>query len=272
VPIRVVIVDDHSIVREGLRVFLARDAEIVIVADAVDGVAALEVARQQRPDVILMDLLMPRMDGIEATKLIRAELPDTQVIALTSVLDDSYVAAVMGAGAIGYLLKDTRPDELCRAIRLAVAKQVELSPAVAERLVRAIRSPATAESLTGREVEILRYVASGLSNKEIARLLCVGEKTVKTHVSNILSKLGFQSRTQAALFAARNGLVDGLLPTDAPPSRSNGSNSSSGRQPIGILLGRPVRRRPTVHGSPAKYPTVDRPPERFGDSARRHLA
>jgi DNA-binding NarL/FixJ family response regulator len=179
-PIRVVIADDHNIVRQGLHVYLAQDPDIQVVAEAVDGIEALEAARQLKPDVILMDILMPKLDGIAATKAVRAEFPETQIIALTSVLDDSVVVNAVRAGAIGYLLKDTRADELCRAIRSAALKKVDLSPAVAERLVREMRAPASPEALTGREAEILRYVATGLSNKEIASRLHVGEKTVNS--------------------------------------------------------------------------------------------
>jgi DNA-binding NarL/FixJ family response regulator len=154
-----------------------------------------------------MDLLMPVMNGIEATASIRRELPDTEVIALTSVLEDTSVVGAVRAGAIGYLLKDAKADELCLAIRAAAAGQVQLSPKAAERLMREVRAPENPEVLTARETEVLRLIAQGLANKEIARALNIGEKTVKTHVSNILAKLGVPSRTQAALYAARIGLV-----------------------------------------------------------------
>ncbi len=227
--IRVVIADDHSIVRQGLRVFLAQDTDIEVVGEAVDGVTALEVARRLKPDVILMDILMPNMDGIDATKAVRSELPDIQIIALTGVIDDSVVVGAVRAGAIGYLLKDAKPDSLCRAVRSAASKQVELSPAVAERLVREVRAPENPDSLTTRESEILRYVATGLSNKEIANRLHVGEKTVKTHVSNILAKLGFQSRTQAALYAVRNGLTSGRPLETGSESTSRPEQPDRGR-------------------------------------------
>ncbi|MBZ0292120.1 MAG: response regulator transcription factor, partial [Anaerolineae bacterium] len=169
---------------------------------------ALEMTRDLRPDVVLMDLLMPEMDGIQATARVRAEVPDTEVIALTSVLEDSSVVNAIRAGAIGYLLKDTEADALVQAIKAASEGQVQLSPQAAARLMREIRAPESPEKLTEREVDVLRGLAQGLSNKEIAQALVIGEKTVKTHVSNILSKLGVASRTQAALYAVNIGLVD----------------------------------------------------------------
>lgn len=205
--IRIVIADDHSVVRQGLRMFLALDPDFEIVGEAADGAEALRVAHQLRPDIVLMDMLMPVMDGIAATGRIREELPDTEVIALTSVLEDSAVVGAIKAGAIGYLLKDTQADELCRMIKAAAAGQVQLSPQAAARLVREVRAPEHPQSLTEREVDVLRLLAGGKANKEIAIALTIGEKTVKTHVSNILMKLGVQSRTQAALYAAQIGLA-----------------------------------------------------------------
>lgn len=209
-PIRLLIVDDHAVVRQGLRMFLSLDPEFEIIGEAMDGKHGLEMARKLQPDVILMDLLMPVMDGITAIGAVRREMPDTEVIALTSVLEDNAVVGAIRAGAIGYLLKDTEQDELIRAIKAAAAGQVQLSPKAAARLMREVRAPESPESLTDRETEVLRLLAKGLSNKEIANTLVIGEKTVKTHVSNILSKLGLSSRTQAALHAARIGLVDEL--------------------------------------------------------------
>jgi two-component system, NarL family, response regulator LiaR len=187
--------------------FLSLDSELEVVGEAVDGADALRLARTTRPDVVLMDLLMPKMDGIEATRVIRAELPDTEVIALTSVLENRSVVGDVKAGAIGYLLKDTNADELCRAIKAAAAGQVQLSPEAAARLMREVRAPDSPEPLTQRETNVLRLLAEGKANKEIALALAIGEKTVKTYVSNILAKLGVQSRTQAALFAPQIGLV-----------------------------------------------------------------
>lgn len=205
--IRILLVDDHTVVRQGLRMFLSLDTELEVIGEAADGVEAIEQAHRLRPDVVLMDLLMPRMDGIAATAVIRRELPDTEVIALTSVLEDEKVIGAIKAGAIGYLLKDTQADELCRAIKAAAAGQVQLSPQAAARLMREVRAPESPEPLTERETEVLRLLAQGLSNKEIAQALTIGEKTVKTHVSNILAKLNVPSRTQAALYAVRIGLV-----------------------------------------------------------------
>ena len=212
-PIRILIADDHSVVRQGLRMFLGLDAELLVVGEANDGAEALRLARQLRPDVVLMDLMMPVMDGIAATQAIRRELPDVEVVALTSVLEDASVVGAVRAGAIGYLLKDTQADELCRAIKAAAAGQVQLSPKAAARLMREVRTPENPESLTDRETEVLRLVAQGKANKEIAASLHVSETTVKTHVSNILMKLGVSSRTQAALYAVRIGLVSGINST-----------------------------------------------------------
>src|SRR5437899_2405250 len=205
--IRVLIADDHSVVREGLRMFLGRDPELAVIGEATDGEEAVRLARQLRPDVVLMDLLMPVLDGIAATSAIRSELPETEVIALTSVLESAAVVGAVRAGAIGYLLKNTESDELCRAIKAAAAGQVQLSPQAAARLMREVRSPESPEALTERETDVLRLLAEGKANKEIAQVLSIGEKTVKTHVSNILAKLGVQTRTQAALYAARIGMV-----------------------------------------------------------------
>jgi len=209
-PIRILVVDDHSVVRQGLKMFLGLDPDLEVVGEAEDGAEAITQCRALNPDVVLMDMLMPVMDGIAATGVIRRELPDTEVIALTSVLEDGAVIGAIKAGAIGYLLKDTQSDELRRAIKAAAAGQVQLSPAAAARLMREVRAPegSVAETLTGRESDVLRLIAQGKANKEIARDLVIGEKTVKTHVSSILSKLGVQSRTQAALYAAQNGIAE----------------------------------------------------------------
>ncbi len=205
--IRILIADDHSVVRQGLRMFLALDQELEVVGEAANGEEAVAQARALQPDVVLMDLLMPVLDGIAATTAIRRELPDTEVIALTSVLEDASVVGAVRAGAIGYLLKDTQGDELCRAIKAAAAGQVQLAPQAAARLIREVRAPESPEALTDRETDVLRLLAHGKANKEIAAALGIGEQTVKTHVSSILAKLGVQSRTQAALHAARVGLV-----------------------------------------------------------------
>jgi DNA-binding NarL/FixJ family response regulator len=205
--IRILVADDHGVVRQGLEMYLELDPELEVVGQAVDGAEALHLARELKPDVVLMDLLMPAMDGIAATRAIRRELPDVEVIALTSVLENNMVFDAMRAGAVGYLLKDTNARALCQAVKAAAAGQVQLSPQVAERLIREVPAPESPEKLTRRETEVLRLLARGRSNKEIAVDLSIAEKTVKTHVSNILGKLGVSSRTQAALHAIRIGLV-----------------------------------------------------------------
>jgi two-component system, NarL family, response regulator LiaR len=205
--IRLLLVDDHGVVRQGLRLFLKYDPELEVVGEAAGGVEALRLARALKPDVVLMDLLMPIMDGITATAAIRRELPDTEVLALTSVLEDASVVGAVRAGAIGYLLKDTQAEALCQAIKAAAAGQVQLTPKAAARLMQAVSAPESPEALTERETEVLRLLAQGQSNKQIARRLHNTEPTIKSHVSRILSKLGVQSRTQAALYAIRTGLV-----------------------------------------------------------------
>lgn len=205
--IRILIVDDHSVVREGLRMFLGRDPDLDVVGEAADGEEAILQARQLRPDVVLMDLLMPVVDGVAATVAIRKELPETEVIALTSVLESATVVGAVKAGAIGYLLKNTEAFELRRAIKAAAAGQVQLSTQASAVLLRAMQTPETTEVLTERETDVLRLLVQGRSNKDIAAQLQIVEDTVKTHVRHILAKLGVQSRTQAVLHAIRLGLV-----------------------------------------------------------------
>lgn len=205
--IRIVIADDHKVVRQGLRLFLRIDPELAIVGEAANGIEALALARELKPDVVLMDVLMPGMNGIAATEAIRRELPDTEVLALTSVLEDAPVIEVMRAGAIGYLLKDVDGEELCKAIRSAAAGRVQLAPEVVGLLLREFRTGGHAELLTAREREVLCLLGRGQSNREIASTLHLKEETVKTHVSKILSKIGARSRTQAAIYALRSGLL-----------------------------------------------------------------
>ncbi|MCB9113234.1 MAG: response regulator transcription factor [Anaerolineales bacterium] len=205
--IRVLLVDDHAVVRQGLKMFLGLDPDLDVVGEAENGEEAIRLIPDLNPEVVLMDLLMPVMDGIEAITHIRQEFPNIEVIALTSVLEDEAVMKAMRAGAIGYLLKDTQAEELRRAIKAAAAGQVQLSPQAAARLMREVRAPDSPEKLTERETDVLRLLALGQANKEIALELSIGEKTVKTHVSSILRKLNVPSRTQAALHAVRIGLV-----------------------------------------------------------------
>jgi two-component system, NarL family, response regulator LiaR len=205
--IRVLITDDHGVVRQGLRMFLSLDPDIQVVGEAQDGREALEMARELKPDVVLMDLLMPVMDGLESTKAIRTELPEVEVIALTSVLESASVTGAIRAGAIGYLLKDTDAEELHQAIRGAAEGRVHLAPGAAARLMREVRAPENPEALSDSETEVLRHLARGKANKQIASELYVDEQTVKAHVSSILRNLGVRSRTQAALHAVRTGLV-----------------------------------------------------------------
>ena len=207
--IGVLIADDHPFVRHGLRTFLETLDDVEVVGEAGNGAEAVEQAARLVPDVVLMDLVMPELDGVEATRRIRAESPTTKVIVLTSFDADEQVFPAIKAGAAGYLLKDVRPAELAEAVRKASRGEALLAPSVAAKLMQEVagdRSPAA--GLTERELEVLRLIARGLSNKMIARELVVSEKTVKTHVSNILAKLHLTDRTQAALYAVREGLAE----------------------------------------------------------------
>ena len=205
--IRILIVDDHSVVREGLRIFLGRDSELEIVDEAADGAEAIEKARRLRPDVVLMDLLIPVIDGISATSIIRRESPETRVIALTSVVDSALVTGSIRAGAVGYLLKDAEANELRAVIKAVAAGQVQFSPQVSSYLLRELQEPVKPTTLTDREAQVLSLLAQGKSNKEIASYLQIAEDTVKSHIRHILTKLGVQSRTQAVILAIRQGLV-----------------------------------------------------------------
>jgi two-component system, NarL family, response regulator LiaR len=205
--IRVLIADDHGVVRQGLTMYLELDPEIEVIGEAANGEEAVTMASELEPDVVLMDLLMPVMDGIAATNEIKARTSEVEVVALTSVLDDGAVTGAVRAGAMGYLLKNTKPRDLCRAIKGAAAGQVQLVPEAAAKLMHEMRTPERPQALTDRETEVLKLLARGRANKEIGRELFVEEKTVKAHVSAILRKLGVTSRTQAALHAIRTGLV-----------------------------------------------------------------
>ncbi|HEX2981367.1 MAG TPA: response regulator transcription factor, partial [Anaerolineaceae bacterium] len=208
-PIRVLIVDDHSIVRTGLRAFLLAFKDLKMVGQAKNGQQAIDLCGSLQPDVVLMDLVMPGMDGVEAARLIRARFPATQVIALTSFQDEQHVEAALNAGVIGYLMKDLSAEDLAKAIRLAYEGKPSLSTEAAQALIRAATRPAQPEDdLTRREQEVLACLVQGLSNPEIARRLFISEGTVKSHVSNILSKLGVSSRTEAVSFAMQHHLVN----------------------------------------------------------------
>ena len=187
--------------------FLSLDPDIEVVGEASNGREAVAMAHELEPDVVLMDLLMPVMDGLEATRAIRSELLDVEVIALTSVLEGASVTGAVRAGALGYLLKNAEAEELHRAIKAAAEGKVRLAPEAAAKLIREVRAPESSEALTDREIKVLRLLARGQANKQIARELRVEEKTVKTHVSSVLRKLGVSSRIQAALYAIRMGLV-----------------------------------------------------------------
>jgi NarL family two-component system response regulator LiaR len=210
--ITVLIVDDHAVVREGIRAFLSSLPDIEVSGEAESGAEAARLAEATAPDVVLMDLLMPGMDGIEATRLVRKASPHTQVVVLTSFHEDEHIFPALRAGAISYLLKDVKMEELAEALRRAARGEGSLHPRVASRLIQEIRgeggsavNPYT--GLTERELDVLRAIASGLSNSEIAARLVVSENTVKGHVSNILSKLHLADRTQAAIYAWKEGIV-----------------------------------------------------------------
>jgi NarL family two-component system response regulator LiaR len=211
--IKVLIVDDHQVVRQGLRTFLELHDDILVVGEAGDGIAAVELAAQLTPDVVLMDLVMPGLDGIAATSRIKALGLDAQVIALTSFAEDNKVFPAIQAGACSYLLKDVTPDVLVDAIRAAYHGEARLHPEIVQKLMRHAARPAEAASavvpagLTEREVEVIRLVARGQSNREIAQTLVISEKTAKAHISNILGKLGLEDRTQLAIYALKNGLA-----------------------------------------------------------------
>jgi NarL family two-component system response regulator LiaR len=207
-PIRVLVVDDHAVVREGLRTYLALQDGLEVVGEAADGEEAVREAERLRPDVVLMDLVMPGLDGAGAMRELRRRLPATRVIVLTSYADDDRLLPAIQAGAAGYLLKNAQPAELARAVQAAHAGEALLDPSVAARLVEHLSRRPPPERLTHREREVLELICRGLPNKLIARELGVSEKTVKAHVGHVLAKLGVSDRTQAALYAVRAGLVE----------------------------------------------------------------
>ncbi len=212
--IKVLIVDDHQVVRQGLRTFLELNDDIQVLGEASDGQEAIEMTSRLIPDVVLMDLVMPRLDGIAAIKLIKASNPSVKVIALTSFTEDDKVFPAIQAGASSYLLKDVSPDALLDAIRAAHRGEARLHPAVMRKLIEQVSAqprsgkPVEGPQLTEREGEVIRLVAQGMSNREIAQALVISEKTVKAHVSNILGKLRVEDRTQMAIYAIKNGLSD----------------------------------------------------------------
>ena len=208
--IKVLIADDHTVVRKGIRALLETEPGITVVGEAADGEDAIHKALALKPDVILMDLVMPKLDGVQAIKELREVLPEAKVLVLTSFAEDRRIVAAIEAGALGYLLKDSSPEDLVRAIREVHRGESSLHPKVAQQLVKKLQRPAEEperEELTARERKVLALIARGLSNREIARELSISEPTVRTHVSNILRKLGLKSRTQAALYALRQGLA-----------------------------------------------------------------
>jgi len=215
--ISVLIVDDHQVVRQGLRTFLELQPDIQVVGEVGDGQAAVDMVRQLQPDVVLMDLVMPQLDGIAATRQVKALGGQTKVIALTSFAEDDKVFPAIQAGASSYLLKDVSPDELVEAIRAAHRGEARLHPNIARKLMEQVQSgapfvqqtrPSLPDELTGRELDVVRLVAQGCSNHNIAQELVISDKTVKTHISHILSKLQLEDRTQLAIYAIRHGLVD----------------------------------------------------------------
>lgn len=209
--IRILITDDHAIVREGLRTLIGTEPGMEVVGEAADGVEAVQKACNLKPDVILLDMVMPRMNGLEAIHEIKRECPEAHILVLTSFSDDEMVFPAIKAGALGYLLKNTTPERLLRAIRDVHQGKPSMSSDIAIKLMLELQRPSdlppTEEPLTEREMDVLRLVAQGLTNQEIAESLVIGVGTVRTHVSNILAKLHLANRTQAALYALREGLT-----------------------------------------------------------------
>jgi two-component system, NarL family, response regulator LiaR len=209
IPIRVMLVDDHTMVRRGLATFLKVFDDLKLVGEAADGETAVSLCRQILPDVILMDMVMPDIDGVTATRLIRQNFPTVQIIALTSFKEESLVQSALQAGAIGYLLKNVSAEELAQAIRAAHAGRGTLAPEIIQAMAQAAsQPPAPGYDLTEREREVLALMVAGLNNSEIAEKLVVSPSTIKSHVSNILTKFDVVSRTEAAAMAVRQGLVD----------------------------------------------------------------
>ena len=210
--IRVLIVDDHDIVREGQRALINTEPGMEVVGEAKNGIEAIELAEKLEPDVILLDLHMPKLDGIAASEQIKKENPDARILVLTSFAEDERVYAAIKAGAMGYLLKDSSPQKILESIRDVFHGENTIESRIAQKLMREVQrtseAPPTEEPLTIREMEVIKLIAEGLSNHEIAERLVISDKTVRTHVTNILGKLHLANRTQAALYALREGLAD----------------------------------------------------------------
>ncbi len=218
--IKVLLVDDHAVVRQGLRMFIEMQKDMEVIGEGVNGMEAVELAARLHPDIILLDLIMPQMDGVEATYKIRKKVPQSRILIMTSFGEDDKVFPAIRAGAQGYLLKDIQPADLIRAIRDCCAGKAQLHPDIAGRLMAVVAQEVPAskagpasnqpelQGLTEREKEVLGLIATGLNNREIAEKMVISEKTVKTHVSNILEKLGVQDRTRAAIWALKQGLGD----------------------------------------------------------------
>ena len=210
--IRILIVDDHDIVREGQRALIETEQGMELVGEAIDGIEAVELADKLQPDVILMDLHMPKKDGVEAIMEIKGENPESRILVLTSFNEDEEVYAAIKAGAMGYLLKDSSPQKILKSIRKIYQGETSIGPRIAQKLMREIQRttdcPPTEEPLTTREMEVIKLIAKGLSNQEIAEKLVISERTARTHITHILGKLHLANRTQAAIYALREGLAD----------------------------------------------------------------
>ncbi len=218
-PIRILVADDHPIVRKGLHTLISSEPDLEWVGEAADGIEVVERALALRPDIILMDMVMPRQDGVEAVKQIKARYPEVGILIITSFAEDDKIFPAIKAGALGYLLKDSAPQELLQAIYDVFQGKPSLHPTIALKMIQEIQQPSTlpptVEPLTEREVEILRFIAQGFTNQEIAAQLVVSERTIGNHVGNILHKLHLANRTQAALYALKKGLAtldDAVIP------------------------------------------------------------
>ena len=276
--IRVLIVDDHSVVRMGLRMFFDLQADIEVVGEAADGSEGVAMARRLEPDVVLMDLLMPNMDGITAIGRIKAERPETEIVTMTSFIEEEKVTSALEAGASGYVLKDAEAEEVAAAVRAAYAGEVHLDPAVARLLAQRLRTRKSpedelAEPLTEREKDVIRLLGQGMSNKEIGAALFITERTARTYVSNILGKLGLASRTQAALYAVEHKLVDDPQELSRSPG-DGGHGYSTASDPVVDRAARRLDRRPPSPAAPRPgpaRPVTPSTPARLARSASAEL-